>query len=383
MQTNQEAAAARAPRVPLTRQRAGGLGVASLRRGRCEEYFVSAVPEEGEGVAAVLAKVAAAVRDRGARIIAQEVLGLSNRGETGLQRLREAFGEVSWPVMWIEDGVGAAFAGTQLWAMTGGELTPVRLGGRLVGNVFTSEGVRYCRMSDVRPTDSGAPRGAQASQAYAQMQAGLKVAGMDFSEVGRTWLYVDRILEWYGELNRARDGFYRAQGVYRGLVPASTGVSGSNGLGVAMIAGLLAVKSAGRPVRVTAVPSPLQCPALQYGSSFSRAVEIEETGCRRLFVSGTASIAAAGQTQHVGQVGAQVERTMAVVEAILTLRGMGWGEVTRAIAYFKDLKEAGAFAAYTEGGGLGEMPVPVIQSDICRDDLLFEIELDAIAGTPG
>ncbi len=154
-------------------------------------------------------------------------------------------------------------------------------------------------------------------------------------------------------------------------------------MGLALITGLLAVQSAGRPVRVAAVPSPLQCPALQYGSSFSRAVEVEENGCRRLFISGTASIAPEGQTQHVGQVEAQVERTMAVVEAILASRGMGWGEVTRAIAYFKDLKEAGTFAAYTEGGGLGGMPVPIIQSDICRTDLLFEIELDALAVAAG
>ena len=66
-----------------------------------------------------------------------------------------------------------------------------------------------------------------------------------------------------------------------------------------------------------AVPSPLQCPALDYGSSFSRAVELVAGDHRRLFVSGTASISPEGHTLHVGDVDAQVARTMEVVEAML------------------------------------------------------------------
>jgi enamine deaminase RidA (YjgF/YER057c/UK114 family) len=99
---------------------------------------------------------------------------------------------------------------------------------------------------------------------------------------------------------------------------------------------------------------------------------------RRLYVSGTASIDKAGATAFVGDCRAQVNLTMEVVQAILHSRDMAWGDVTRSLAYFKRAGEAPLFDAYRRKHGLPPFPAIVVENDICRDDLLFEIEVDAI-----
>ena len=127
------------------------------------------------------------------------------------------------------------------------------------------------------------------------------------------------------------------------------------------------------------VPSPRQCPAPAYGSAFSRAVEIQSPGFRQLLVSGTASIGPAGQTAHVGDIDAQIECTMEVIQAILESRGMTLANTTRATAYFRSGLDAPRFAEWLERHELRSLPVVFACCDICRDDLLFELELDALA----
>jgi enamine deaminase RidA (YjgF/YER057c/UK114 family) len=138
-----------------------------------------------------------------------------------------------------------------------------------------------------------------------------------------------------------------------------------------------------RPVQPNAyaeeVASPLQCPAPAYGSSFSRAMEISTNGGRQLFISGTASIAPGGKTMWVDDVRNQVDLTMEVVEAILQSRGFSFEDLARATAYFRRPAEAAVFAEWLAAKNLSRLPVVSAQCDVCRDDLLFELEAEAKA----
>lgn len=212
------------------------------------------------------------------------------------------------------------------------------------------------------------------------MQEGLRAAGMDFSHVIRTWFYNYEMLQWYDEFNKVRTAFFHEHKVFDGLVPASTGIGGRNAAGAALTAGLVAVRTPG--VAPKAIASPLQCPALDYGSSFSRAVELKTPGYRRLMISGTASIAPEGHSVHIGDIDKQVQLTCDVAGAILQSRGMSWQDLSRAIAYFKYGKDAEAFTRFCAAQHLPSMPFLYTANDICRDDLLFEIELDAIVEAP-
>jgi enamine deaminase RidA (YjgF/YER057c/UK114 family) len=146
-----------------------------------------------------------------------------------------------------------------------------------------------------------------------------------------------------------------------------------------MVGGAWAVQKAGESVMIHAVSSPLQCASLEYGSAFSRALMIDTPAGRRLFVSGTASIAPNGCSAHVGDVCKQIALTMEVANAILVSSGFDFSDVTRATAYFKHIQDAPAFDAWRKEQKLEPFPLVVAGSTICRDDLLFEIELDAIA----
>ena len=69
---------------------------------------------------------------------------------------------------------------------------------------------------------------------------------------------------------------------------------------------------------------------------------------------------------------------MKVVHAILASRGMNWTDVTRALAYFKRAEHAPIFDKYRAENNVPPFPAVIVQNDICRDELLFEIEVDAI-----
>ncbi len=295
----------------------------------------------------------------------------------------------------IDVGVGAKGTSVpQLWLCGGAqELPPVyqrfMVGGcspRLVHRHGCTVGVcyqdafaEYCLLTGVLPPDLGASREAQTTAVFEGIEDALKDAGMTFANVARTWLYMDKILEWYDPFNRARDAFFHSRKVYDGLVPASTGIGCSNLCGSAITACAIAVKPRMLgAITVEAVPSPLQYAALEYGSSFSRAVEIGTPECRTLMVSGTASIEPGGATAYVGDAKKQIQMTMDVVEAILKSRDMDWHDATRAVMYLKHASYIDLWQSWLKAHNLTSLPVITIEADVCRDDLLVELEIDAV-----
>lgn len=254
---------------------------------------------------------------------------------------------------------------------------PLVDGGRVIGTVHENDEATYCFFEEIAPADLSASRPEQTLSIFETIERVLRAEGMEFGNLVRTWFYLDKILDWYDDFNAARTPFLKSRGAFDGLVPASTGIGIANRLGSAVIAGALAIKPKSAIVREVA--SPLQCSALDYKSSFSRAVEVARGGRRELYISGTASIEPGGKTAFLDDTKAQIELTMDVVAAILESRQMGWKNTTRAIAYIKDPNDAPLFADYLRAHGLEQMPLLWMHSDVCRDDLLFELELDAVA----
>ena len=240
----------------------------------------------------------------------------------------------------------------------------------------------YALVKGVEPEDVSVSPREQVYSAFVRLDAALAGFGMGFADVVRTWLYADGILGWYGDLNRARDDFFREHGVFDRFVPASTGIGWSNGGGAKIVLGAFAARPRipGGLVR-TPLPSPLQCPALEYGSSFSRAVELRTPGWRRVIVSGTASILPGShEVANVGDVDAQIDCTMRAVEAIYASCEMSWKDVTGALVYLKHGSYRSAWdrwlAAHPE---YPRAHARSIVADVCRPEWLFEIESDATA----
>ena len=364
----------------IERRSCGSVSALSIATPSVTQQFVNAVTTPERGFDAVLNDAAGFVREAGTRIIAQDALGACEAYESGMQAIRHAFGGPSWPVTWISGNgrQGRITCGTQLHAVASDNLAPVFLDGAVVGYVFGDADARQCILGNIGPRSPTASREAQAREVFERIEQALVAAGMTFSNVVRTWMYVSRILEWYGRFNEARAKFFRERQVFDGVVPASTGVGVDNPAGAALVADVLAIQPRTDRVRIEAVPSPLQRPALDYKSSFSRAAEVVFPDHRMLYVSGTASIDFAGKSAYVGDIQKQIQLTMDVVHAILQSRNMEWIDSARAVAYFKDIDDVGVFGDFCRNNDLAELPVVPAHADICRDDLLFELEVDAV-----
>ncbi len=343
------------------------------------EFALTETMRAGEPVAAVFERLARGLAAREAEILGVMIYG-SLAARRGIDRaMRAALGETQWPVTWIEGAGcdGAPLAGVQAFAVGGRAVTRVRLGNRVVASVFEDGDARHCLLGGLGPTARNLGPGAQVQQTLENLEWALDQAGMDYADVVRTWFYNDDILAWYGEFNRVRSARYARVNFRTGSLPASTGIGARNADGAALAVAAWAVRPSGSGACAKEVASPLQCPAPAYGSSFSRAMEIDSGGWRRLLISGTASIHPGGATAWVGDAGKQVGLTMEVVAAILRSRGMSYGNITRATAYYRDPAFVRHFQAWCAARELNSLPVVNTHCVICRDDLLFEIELDA------
>jgi len=355
-----------------------GSDVITLSRDSIKEHFITLTPQGDESPESLFHRAADVVAQVGGDVVSIESLGMAPSDRNSLDVLNTSLNGDGVPVGWVENARTDNLCGVHIWLVEGAKVVPLCLDGRRVGTAFGDDHARYCRLVGLLPSSAAASRKGQAEGVLRQMNAALLDYGMTFSNVLRTWFYNTDILDWYGDFNNVRDAFFREKEVFGKLVPASTGVGGCNAIGAALIAGTFAVEARDASVKAFAVPSPLQSSALDYGSSFSRAVELDTPDHRRLYVSGTASIDKAGKTVFLSDTPAQVKLTMEVVQAILRSRDMDWTDVTRSLVYFKNAEDAGLFAAYREENDLPAFPAVVVENDICRDDLLFEIEVDAV-----
>ena len=285
------------------------------------------------------------------------------------------------PRLWLNDAVGTLIPPVyQRFSVSGGPAPRlIRRNGCTLGSVYEDADATYAMLTGVLPADPSASPERQTASVFETIEDALRDAGMAFTDVVRTWLYLDRLLDWYDTFNKARDAFFHSRHVYDHMVPASTGIGSANIIGTAIVANAIAVKpkAPGR-VSVTPLPSPLQCAAIDYGSSFSRAVELALPAYRTIFVSGTASIEPGGKTAYVGDPDKQLDLTLDVIAAILRSRGMDWPDVSRSVLYLKEESYLPLWRRKAAERGLEAMPCSPVHADVCRDDLLVEMELDAI-----
>jgi len=356
-----------------------GMDIVSTTDKGIIRHFVTAHPFAEDDSAEMFRRVSEYTRENGIHMLSQIICGGPEICQNGIPGFNSS-GNPGWPVTFICGDVAnnGRLYGTQAFAVSGCNVIPVYLDGKTAGTCYEDEDAVYCYLGDLYPDDVTLPRAEQASQTFEKICKALAVAGMDFSNVVRTWLYLDKLLDWYDEFNVVRTSFFEKQGVFNRLIPASTGIGAGNTHGAAMVAGAYAIKPKNKETAVYTVHSPGQCEATSYRSSFSRAVEIAMPGSRQLIVSGTASISKTGESIHIGDLEGQIEQTMDVVRKIIESREMDWHHMVRGIAYFSDTRKIHLFQDYCRRKGLPRLPSLMVQNDICRHDLLFEIEADLI-----
>jgi enamine deaminase RidA (YjgF/YER057c/UK114 family) len=223
-------------------------------------------------------------------------------------------------------------------------------------------------------------------------QAALRLAGADMRSVARTWLWLGDILDWYDGLNQVRRDFFRRCGLIGGpgdqpRLPASTGI-GVRPAGPATCS--MDLRAVCPPAGVPLADGELiqhhhaagmQDSPYRYGSAFSRAATaVSPAGQgagRTLFVSGSAAIDPSGASCCPGDARGQIEMTLRHVRAILAEHGCGDDDVVQAMAYCKTPEAMDVWRAEW-----ADAPWPTVSliADVCRPELLFELELTACPG---
>jgi enamine deaminase RidA (YjgF/YER057c/UK114 family) len=218
---------------------------------------------------------------------------------------------------------------------------------------------------------------------FARAKDALRSQDMSFRHVARTWIYLARLLDWYGDLNRVRTAFYGPEGLGEGGVafPASTGIQGRTGDEECLMDVLAVDAVPGGRARVEPVlGSARQGSSFRYGSAFSRGMAVVLDGVRTVHVSGTASIDATGATTHLGDAEMQSVETLLSTAAILEAQGGTLADVTSATLYCKDARAFEAWERVTKLLRVPALPRVAVIADVCRHDLLVELECVAASG---
>ena len=257
-----------------------------------------------------------------------------------------------------------------------------------------SEGIRWRRAGDtlygvidLDEADFAAATGCSPLQAASEAAYDRIFRLLDAQQLPhlwRVWNYMADInaethgLERYRQFNIGRqDAFLAYHRGTRGNVPAACAIGLAAGpLSVAFLAGAIPAVPVENPRQVSAYNYPAE-----YGPrapTFSRAALVHPPGQEILFISGTASIVG-HRTVHAGDVAGQCREAMANVAAVVA-------EVNRAarsqafslgaLVYRVYVRHAADFPAIRDTltpltGGADAL---YVQADICRADLLVEIE---------
>lgn len=363
------------PPLPYHPRRPGG-------EPRPIDLVLSEMAASGDSPSTLFARLAARLAAERVQVTAMMIFSAeAARADVG-RAMADAFTNPDWPVAWIESAQGSGVAGVQVFGVRDTVVTRVRLGGVVVASTYVLGAARYCFIGGMHPSGVDRDPGDQLDEVLENAEAILKAAGFEFSDVARTWFYNRDILAWYTAFNARRTAKYERVRWRSGALPASTAVGAGNPHRAALSFSALAVRPASEPelladLTVAAVGSPKQGPATAYGSSFSRAVVVGNCGRRRLYVSGTASIHPDGTTAHVDKPHEQIALTMEVVRSLLDCHGLGFGDVRRATAYFKERSVIPWFASWCADNDWRGTPVVPVVADVCRPELLFEIEVDA------
>ena len=245
-------------------------------------------------------------------------------------------------------------------------------------------GVIELNETDTAPT----PLQQATESAYREIFALLDEVGFPF--VYRFWNYMADInavshgLERYRQFNLGRqDAFLACGRDVAGELPSACALGTAKGpLQIAFLAGSTASLAIENPRQVNAYAYPED-----YGPrspTFSRASLLRLPESDVLFISGTASIVG-HRTRHLGDVLGQARETLANIEAVMLeanqVMDHRWFDPSQLFyrAYVRHSADIGVIRDELRRLTGNQANAIFLQADICREDLLLEIETTAFS----
>jgi enamine deaminase RidA (YjgF/YER057c/UK114 family) len=94
-------------------------------------------------------------------------------------------------------------------------------------------------------------------------------------------------------------------------------------------------------------------------------------------VSGTAAIDGHGVSLHPGDIQSQIECTLHNIETLLAQKDLCLKDICSATVFVKHSHYAEIFYRMAAVRGLQDLPAVCVVADVCRDELLFEMDAEA------
>ncbi|WP_455218115.1 chorismate transformation enzyme, FkbO/Hyg5 family [Kaarinaea lacus] len=208
----------------------------------------------------------------------------------------------------------------------------------------------------------------------------------DYPYILRAWNYIsditglDHDLERYQAFCAGRHDAFKSITSFENILPAASAI-GTSSSGYASIY-FIAASEKGIQIENPRQVSAFRYPP-QYGErspSFSRAIFKKWGEHYHVYVSGTASVVG-HETKHAGNVQLQLEETLRNIEALLgTLSEkeqlhIDWKQdLSMLKIYIRNREDYESIRKYVESVVGNDVPCLYLEGDICRSDLLLEIE---------
>ena len=267
--------------------------------------------------------------------------------------------------------------------------------------VTRHSGVTWVHAANLFPEPTTAGVYARSLAAFEKLSQMLAKRNVRYSEVIRTWIYLGDIVgpegatQRYKEMNRARTDFYRhftfgqgrtPPGFTRPVFPASTGI-GTDGKGV--VVSCIALQTDRTDLTLVPLENPQQTSAFDYqqhyspqSPKFARAMAVAVGNSATIFISGTASITNS-ESRFVGDVAGQTHLTLDNIAALIGADnfrhhgvpslGSTLDDLALVRVYIKRQEDYDRCRAVCEAR-LGPRPIVYAVADVCRPELLVEIE---------
>lgn len=336
------------------------------------------------------------LKDKKVKILLEKIYGLSSLRENTAEIRNRYIGmmheKTAIPFTYIGSipCIGGKIAGVQIIGAIqdnkSAMVETIFFNEKPVGRMFETDGFKGIYLSGISGLHKGdntnkQSLARQAEYIVEQCQGVFGRHGMSARNIVRTWIYFPRILHWYKRFNKIRARFFKEFGLISGnktYLPASTGIQGKGRPKEEIFLDMIAFISKKRRIgSVSIMRSSRQNEARRYGATFSRGVEIKTDNSSLLHISGTASINPKGETIYMHDEQGQVTETLINIGALLETKNAQLKDIVLTAAYCKNRKTYEAFREITKYFGLEEIPFIPVYADVCRDELLFEI--DAIA----
>ena len=372
-----------------------GFSLYSYDAGPDQRIITAAVEDEqvpSESVAqSIYQSLDTLLADHGMQVVQERVFGKLDfyRRFAGIRK--DSFRMEQYPFSYLEGSPcrGNELAGIQMIAVRPASDRDYRTiydNGVPCGRGWKRKDVSYVYLTGITGSDSGQPdRTEQTARMFDTINRILHSQGLEYTNVVRTWIYLSDILDWYADFNSVRTAKYREFNIIPGdivpseidrfYLPASTGIGGKNPAGASGISDVLAVDG---DIRIDVLPGLSQKSAYRYGSAFSRGLCIHENDHRQVLVSGTASIDNRGRSLYPNNIEGQIKRTLEVVASLLDESGAGLIDIKSATVFLKRPDDLSVFHNVAESFGLSDLPAIYTIADICREELLFEMDAQAV-----